>query len=122
MSRKLAAAMVLTAVAMPAVAHHSYAMFDHTRVVELKDATVKEWQWTNPHTWLYLYVPNGTPNPDAYSIEGNNPGVLRRQGMGIGTFHPGMYPLLSGAKGGALLSAVLPDGKTVGQTSQAAVQ
>jgi hypothetical protein len=35
----------------PASAHHSYAMFDANKLVTL-DATVKEFQWTNPHSWL----------------------------------------------------------------------
>src|SRR5580700_4091070 len=63
-----------------AFAHHSFAMFDRTKEVELKDATVKEWQWTSPHSWLLIWVPNGTSQPDAYSIEGTNPGILRRFG------------------------------------------
>jgi hypothetical protein len=91
MNRQFAIAVMVAALlaSMSALAHHSYAMFDHSKEVELKDATVKDWQWTNPHTWLYLLVPNGTPNPDKYSIEGNNPAQLRRQGFGIGTFKPG---------------------------------
>ena len=108
---------------MPASAHHSFAMFDHTKEVELKDATVVEWQWTSPHTWLFLLVPNGTQNPDKYSIEGGNPGQLRRFGYGKGTFAPGdkvtvyISPLLSGDKGGALLRVKLQDGTELGVTA-----
>ena len=126
MNRKLTCARVAAAllVSLPALAHHSFAMFDHTREVELKDATVIKWEWTNPHSWLYLAVPNGTPVPDRYTIEGNNPGVLRRQGFGIGTLKPGdkvtiyMWPLLSGDKGGALTVVVLADGRVLGQHLQ----
>ena len=53
------AALVAGMASSPSLAHHSFAMFDRTREVELKDATVVEWQWTSPHTWLFVMVPNG---------------------------------------------------------------
>jgi hypothetical protein len=106
---------------IPAFAHHSFAMFDRTKEIELKDATVKEWQWTSPHVWLFVTVPNGTDNPDKYSLEGGNPGALRRLGYGKGTFKVGdkvsvyMAPLKNGEKGGAMLAVVKPDGTMLGQ-------
>jgi hypothetical protein len=123
MNRKhLIAALATTALtALPAVAHHSFAMFDRTREVVLKDATVKEWQWTSPHVWLLVVVPNGTANPDKYAIEGGNPGALRRFGYSKGTFQPNdkvtvyISPLKSGEKGGAMLAVVLPSGKMLGE-------
>lgn len=116
----LLASIVALASPVAALAHHSFAMFDRSHEVELKDATVVEWQWTSPHTWLYLEVPNGTPVPDKYSIEGGNPGQLRRQGFGKGVVKPGdkvtvyISPLKNGDKGGALLMMVLRDGTTLG--------
>ena len=106
---------------MVADAHHSFAMFDHTKEVELQNATVVDWQWTSPHTWLFLMVPNGTATPDKYSIEGGNPGQLRRLGYGKGTFTAGdkitvyISPLLSGEKGGALVRVKLKDGTLIGE-------
>ena len=106
---------------LPAIAHHSFAMFDRTREVELKDATVKEWQWTSPHVWLLVVVPNGTANPDKYTIEGGNPGALRRFGFNKGTFAANdkvtvyISPLKSGEKGGSMLAVVLPNGKMLGE-------
>jgi hypothetical protein len=44
-----------TLASAPARAHHSAAMFDDSRVVELK-GVVKELQWTNPHVWLQVTV------------------------------------------------------------------
>lgn len=113
----LAAALALSG---PALAHHSFAMFDQTKEVELKDATVVDWQWTSPHAWLYVMVPNGEADPDKYSVEAANPGQLRRDGFTKGSMSPGdkvtvyMAPLKSGEKGGALRAVVLPDGKTLG--------
>lgn len=122
MNRMLAAAAVAAglAVSAPTLAHHSFAMFDQTKEIELKDATVVDWQWTSPHAWLYVMVPNGQNEPDKYSVEAANPGQLRRDGFSKGSMSPGdkvtvyMAPLKSGEKGGALHAVVLPDGKTLG--------
>ncbi len=39
------------ALAAPALAHHSFSMFDNEKILKL-DGTVKELEWTNPHSWL----------------------------------------------------------------------
>ena len=121
MNRTLIFAAPLTlAMAMPALAHHSFAMFDQTKEVELKDATVVDWQWSSPHAWLYVMVPSGAGEPDKYSVEAANPGQLRRDGFSKGSMSPGdkitvyMAPLKSGEKGGALHAVVLSDGKMLG--------
>lgn len=131
MTRKIAATAIAFAIAialtvsMPALAHHSFAMFDQSKEIELKDATVVQWQWTSPHTWLFLLVPNGTNSPDKYSIEGGNPGALRREGYGKGTMSPGdkvtayVAPLKNGQKGGSLNAVLLPNGKLLGKRLQA---
>ena len=48
----------LALAAMPALAHHSFAMFDQRKVMTL-EGTVHEFQWTNPHAFIELDVPNG---------------------------------------------------------------
>jgi hypothetical protein len=105
-----------------ASAHHSFAMFDRTKDVKL-DGTVKEWQFTNPHSWLQLSVmENG--NPVEYGIEGSSVNTLLRIGWGPKTFKPGdkisviINPLRDGTKGGAFVKATLSDGRiiTSGQT------
>ncbi len=122
MNGKLAIAAMAAALAVPlsAFGHHSFAMFDNTKEIEVK-GTVVEWQWTSPHTWLYLLVPSGKKEPDKYSIEGGNPGLLRRQGFAKGSLKPGdkvtvyMQPLRNGEKGGAINAVVLPDGTILGE-------
>ena len=123
--KKLTIAALAVAAALPGSvsAHHSYAMFDHTKEVTLK-GTVKEWQWTSPHTWLYLLVPNGKGEPLKYSIEGGNPGLLRRQGFTKGSMSPGdkvvvyMSPLKSGQSGGAIDAVQLANGKVLGERNK----
>ena len=118
-SRLFATLAIAALIPLSALAHHSFAMFDNTKEVELK-GTVQQWQWTSPHVWLYLLVPNGSAEPDKYTIEGGNPGQLRRDGSAKGSMAPGdkvtvyMSPLRTGEKGGALTAIVLPDGKVLG--------
>jgi hypothetical protein len=100
-----------------AVAHHSFAMFDQTRKVQLQ-GTVKDWQFTNPHSWLQLLV-NEDGHQVEYSIEGASVNTLVRRGWGVNTFKVGdkltviVHPIKTGQKGGAFLSATLPNGKTI---------
>lgn len=107
----------LTSVAGPALAHHSFATYDKNRTVKIK-GTVKDWQFTNPHSWLQLLVDEGGQQTE-YSIEGASVNTLVRRGWGAKTFKPGdkvdvvMYPLKNGNKGGAFLSATFPNGKTI---------
>ncbi len=117
MKHKVALVAFAALAAVPAIAHHSFAMFDTTKEIELRNMTVKEWQWTSPHTWLFAVAANG----DKYSIEGGNPGLMRRQGFTKGSMQPGMKvtvyiaPLRNGQKGGAINAVILPDGRTLGE-------
>ena len=49
--------------AIPAFAHHSFAMFDTEKKMVL-DGTIKEFQWTNPHSWIQMMVPNAAGRPE----------------------------------------------------------
>ncbi|WP_293882060.1 DUF6152 family protein [Sphingomonas sp.] len=119
MNRKAIQGAVLATVALSASAsaHHSFAMFDKAREIELKNVTVKDWQWTSPHTWLFVVAADGTK----YSIEGGNPGVMRRMGFAKGTIAAGdkltvyISPLKNGEKGGAINAVRLPNGKILGE-------
>ena len=103
-----------------ALAHHSFAMFDRTKEVELKQAVVARWEWTNPHIWLDVMVPSGKGPAGRYSIEGGSTGLLRRQGWEKNSLKPGdkitvyFSPLKSGEPGGSLLAVMLPSGKMLG--------
>jgi Family of unknown function (DUF6152) len=105
--------------AIPAYAHHSFAMFDSSQLVTL-EGTVKEFQWTNPHAWIHLLVPDGEGPPVHWAIEMNGPSGLVREGWYPKTLTPGMkvkvviHPLRDGKKGGQYLAITLPDGTLKG--------
>ena len=104
--------------AIPAVAHHSFAMFDANAKVTL-DGTVKEFQWTNPHAWIMLSV-DKQGQPEQWAVEMGGPNNLVRQGWKPKTLTPGMpisltiHPLKDGTHGGQFLAVTLPDGTQLG--------
>jgi hypothetical protein len=104
--------------AIPALAHHSFAMFDADKKVTIA-GTVKEFQWTNPHAFILMMVGNGEGQLEQWSIEMGGPGGLARQGWVPKTLRPGMnvsvvmHPLKEG-HGGQFLAVTLPDGTRLG--------
>src|SRR5579875_2453173 len=72
-------------------AHHSRAMFDQRKQVKLV-GTVKDFQWTNPHCWIDVLVPdpsNPSAAPVAWGVETGAPVELMRKGWKPGSLHPG---------------------------------
>jgi Family of unknown function (DUF6152) len=99
-------------------AHHSFAMFDQSRMLPLT-GTVHDFQWTNPHAFIDLDVPNTAGGVDRWKVELNSPNNLERQGWHMHTMHPGdkvtvvINPLRDGAKGGLFVSVTLPNGRVL---------
>jgi hypothetical protein len=99
----------------PAVAHHSYAMFEPTKTLTFK-GTVKTFQWTNPHViiWMLVQPDDGRP-AEEWSIETTSPGVLTRAGWTRQSIKAGdrvsivFSPLRDGSHGGGLSSVTLLD-------------
>lgn len=58
----------LVAVTQPVSAHHSTAVYDHENKV-LIEGTVTQFKWTNPHSWLYMKVPDGKGGTEDWAIE-----------------------------------------------------
>ncbi len=114
------AAIALGLAAVPAAAHHSFAMFDRSRTVTLV-GVVKEFQWTNPHTWLQVTAPNAEGQVQEWSIEGNSTGTLSRAGWKPRSFQAGdkvtvkIYPMKDGSTGGSFVGAILASGQTLGR-------
>jgi hypothetical protein len=74
--------------ASPALPHHSNSAFHVDQIITLI-GVVKDWQWVNPHTWLYLTVDDGKGGKVDWAIEGRAPGVLRRVGWDKAVLAPG---------------------------------
>ena len=117
MNRLFLAGVALAAVAVPALAHHSFAMFDQRKIMTL-DGTVTEFQWTNPHAFIEMEVAAGGARQH-WSIELNSPNNLKRQGWSRSALKRGdritlrMNPLRDGSHGGLFLDVRLPDGRTL---------
>jgi hypothetical protein len=99
-------------------AHHSFAMFDHVNRVTLA-GTVTQFQWTNPHVFIELDVPDGNGGIKHYSIECASPNVLMRVGWKYADVKKGdkvtllINPLRNGDPGGMLETATLADGRVL---------
>ena len=111
MNRAIAVAGAFALLAAPAGAHHSFAMFDQTKIVTL-EGTVAEFQWTNPHAFIELEAAGGRH----WSIELNSPNNLKRQGWTKAALKPGdkvsvrIAPLRDGRPGGLFLDLTKADG------------
>ena len=107
---------ILLALAGSAFAHHSAAMFDRDKTVELV-GTIVDFSWSNPHSWITIDVPNASGAAERWSIECNSPNNMARQGWTSTTLKPGdqvtirMHPLRNGDKGGQFISVKLADGQ-----------
>ena len=113
------AGLVLCALAAGAAqAHHSFALFDHNNKVTVT-GTVTKFDWTNPHVFIVLAVPDGS-NTKQYTVECASPNVLTRVGWKYSDIKVGdkvtllVNPLRSGEHGGAFVSIKLPDGRVLG--------
>jgi hypothetical protein len=99
-----------------AIAHHSMAMFDLAKTVEVK-GVVKDWLYTNPHSFLTVSVTDASGTAKDFSFEANGPGYLVRNGWNRNSVKPGdnitvvLNPLRDGSPGGNLVEVTLPDGK-----------
>jgi hypothetical protein len=96
----------LVAIGGAAMAHHSFAMFDQEHPIDLT-GVVKEFRYTAPHTFIILEVKDADGTAQLWSLEGNAPNGLARDGWTSKTLRPGdelalkVDPLRSGAPGGS---------------------
>ena len=76
----LSAAIVLLAIAVPAIAHHAFAAeYDADQPVKLK-GKVTRFEWTNPHARFYIDVVDEKGVVSNWNLELASPNVLRRNG------------------------------------------
>lgn len=102
-----------------ALAHHSFAVFDRDRQITLQ-GVVREFQWTNPHVFIQVLVPDASGKQEEWSIEGASPNSLFRKGWTRDSFKPGdkvtlvVNPLRDGGRGAFFLQATWSDGRSLG--------
>lgn len=113
------------AIAAPAVAHHSFAMFDIKSSIILK-GTIKEVHWSNPHVWVDIVVPTPGKPPVTWGIEAGATNTLGRQGWKRDSLKPGdnvtleVHPMRNGTPAGSMMKATLADGSTLTLGAQGA--
>jgi hypothetical protein len=105
--------------ALPAFAHHSFAMFDTTKRVTLA-GTVTAFEWTNPHAYIELDVADEKGTVKHWSIELGSPSILMQGGWKFKDLKYGdkvtmvVSPLKSGESGALLSTITMPDGRVLG--------
>jgi hypothetical protein len=115
--RNLALALALLAV--PASAHHSYAMFDMQKTITLSGTIVK-FKWQNPHAWVEVDA-SANGKMERWAIEMTSPNNLIQQGFKRTSMKTGdrvemqIHPLRSGSKGGSFGAVKLADGTVLGE-------
>ena len=113
-------AVAAAAVAAPALAHHSFAMFDNEKTVSLQ-GTVREFEWSNPHAWMNIMVTDASGATAEWAFEMASPLQLTSHGWKKDTVKAGdkvtimAHPLKDGTHGGSYVAITLPSGQTLGQ-------
>ena len=110
---------ILLAGTAPVHGHHSFAMFDTASPVTLT-GVVTSFEWTNPHAYIELDVPEGAAATKHWTIELGSTSILMRGGWKFNTLKRGdkvtavVSPLRSGEPGSLLSRITLPDGRMLG--------
>jgi hypothetical protein len=112
------AAGVLTGLGVAANAHHSGAMFDPEKTITIK-GVVKEFEYTNPHSWLWVTVTNEDKTTTDWGFEAEGPSTLFRNGIKKSDLRPGDKvtvtgrPMRDGRPAAAWVNAVKEDGRVL---------
>jgi hypothetical protein len=107
---------VLTFTAATGIAHHSATMFDDKKTVTVQ-GVVKEFQYTNPHSWLLVDVTGKDGKVVTWGFEAEGPTTLQRAGIRPSDFKPGTKltitgnPMKDGKPAAIWVDAVREDGK-----------
>jgi Family of unknown function (DUF6152) len=120
--RKLAlwgmAALLAIGAAARLHAHHSFAMFDTTKPVTLT-GKVTQFQWTNPHAYIEIDVPDGAGPAKHWTVELGSTSILMQGGWKFSDVKPNqkitvvLSPLRNGQPAGLLVRITLADGRVL---------
>jgi len=109
---------VLVVGAVHLSAHHSAIAYDRNADVELT-GTIREFQYTNPHSWLYVQVVDKTGQTVDWGFEAEGPSTLLRAGIKVSLLKPGEkvtvkgHPLKDGRPAAILVSVTKADGSVL---------
>lgn len=108
---------LVSAITIPANAHHSFAaVFDAEISVE-KSGSVTEVEWMNPHAWIYIDVDGEDGEVVNWAFELGSPNGLIRRGWSRKSVQVGDlisiagYRARDGSNRGNVKSIVLADGR-----------
>jgi len=107
---------VLAMITIPSEAHHSGAMFEKEKTITF-EGVVKQFQYTNPHSWLLVDVKNKNGSVTTWGFEAEGPSTLQRAGIRPSDFAAGTklkitgHPMKDGSPAAAWVEAVRADGK-----------
>jgi hypothetical protein len=112
-------ALLLTAVSLPALAHHSFAAeYDDSKPVKVTGVVTKV-EWQNPHIWFYVDVKDESGKVSNWAFSGGAPGQLMRRGIYKEVIQPGMtvtvdgFRAKDGSNNGSGGRVTFPDGRNV---------
>lgn len=117
-----AVAGIVALTAGPVQAHHSFAMFDMAKTVTVT-GTVRQFQWTNPHSYIQLMAKDAAGHDVEWSMEMGAPMYLYARGWRPSTIKAGMritvtlHPLRNGQPGGVVTEVATPDGTPIGRNT-----
>lgn len=109
--------MLFSIFSVPAVAHHSTAMFD-PQAERVFTGVVTKFAYINPHSWLYVDIKNEDGTVTNWGFEVGAAPRLRRMGVSPSFWKKGdlvrvrAYPLKNGRPAGSLRGAITSEGKT----------
>ncbi len=108
----------MAALAVPALAHHSFAAYDMSATRQVS-GTLREFRWGAPHSSMVIEITDSrnrtttrmsltSGSPLSFSRQGFNPRDFRRGEAVRVTYHPNV----NGSPGGALATLRLASGRT----------
>ena len=117
--KSLRVALFVLLAAVPVLAHHGGAGYDAKTIV--LTGTVKQFQFTNPHSWIQVVVKDDSGKTVEWSLEWGSPNTLAREGVRPSTFPVGakamfrVHPVKSGDPLASFMAAKFEDGTVVGK-------
>ena len=104
------------AISVPALAHHAWHGYDMANLTSVK-GTVTQFDWANPHVWIYLEVKDEKADVEKWNAGGPSPSRMANTGWDKETLKPGDqitavgHRISDGTNNLRLVKVVLSDGR-----------